>query len=156
MEMKAVASVVIVVIGSVLLGIGAGSIKDSDAEETARDTQVSASAEAGLDVIRIDNDIYERDRKGPVIFSHRKHALDYKILCWDCHHDYDNEGINVWNPWDETLACSECHDPTEAFDDVMKLQTAYHVNCKNCHKAMARDDKKTGPHRKCLTCHEKQ
>ena len=124
-------------------------------DELAAGGSENAKMSQGLDVIVISNDVYDRDRKGPVTFSHRKHAKDYKILCWECHHDYE-EGINTWSPWDGAEKCSECHDPDEKMDEVMKLQTAYHINCKNCHKTMAEKNNKTGPSRRCLTCHEKK
>ncbi|NLA75304.1 MAG: cytochrome c3 family protein, partial [Deltaproteobacteria bacterium] len=63
------------------------------------------------EIIIIENNCYRRDRKGPVRFEHVKHARDYKISCWECHHDYDKDGINAWSPWEESKGCSECHDP---------------------------------------------
>ncbi|MBW2129360.1 MAG: cytochrome c3 family protein [Deltaproteobacteria bacterium] len=140
----------------VLLGL-VGSMRASGEEGVMKDPKAGSEKGKKFDVIVIDNPDYDRDRKGPVIFSHRKHALDYKILCWDCHHEYNSEGVNEWSPWaDETQQCKECHDANEEIDDVMKLQTAYHINCKNCHKTMAKEGKKTGPYRKCLECHEKK
>ena len=44
-----------------------------------------------LDVVIIDNEGYKKDRKGPVEFSHRKHAQDYRVLCWECHHEYKDK-----------------------------------------------------------------
>ncbi|MBN1849525.1 MAG: cytochrome c3 family protein [Deltaproteobacteria bacterium] len=107
-----------------------------------------------LDTITINNPDYEKDRKGPVVFPHRKHALDYKVLCWECHHNYDDKA-NVWSPWDETEKCIACHDPSEADGDIVKLQTAYHLNCKICHterKILQTEDPLA--YRKCTTCHE--
>lgn len=146
MGTKTRVSVVLLAMAIVLVGISVGSIGASSDKK----------GESDLNVIIIDNEDYDRDRKGPVTFTHRKHALDYKIQCWECHHDYNNEGINIWNPWGETLKCKECHDASEAIDKAVKLQTAYHINCKNCHKTMAKENKKTGPYRNCLTCHQKK
>ena len=108
-----------------------------------------------LDIIIINNEGYERDRKGPVTFTHRKHALDYGVSCWKCHHDYE-DGKNLWSPWGETLKCSECHMPSEDVDNVMNLQKAFHERCKNCHRELAKEKKKTGPYRKCYGCHAKK
>lgn len=36
-----------------------------------------------------------KDRKPGVGFTHKKHSVDYKITCTDCHHDY-KDGKNVW------------------------------------------------------------
>jgi hypothetical protein len=107
-----------------------------------------------LDVIVIDNEGYDTDRKGPVIFSHRKHALDYEVSCWECHHEYDGEE-NVWRPWNETLKCSECHMPSMDMEEIVNLQKAYHVNCKNCHEEGAKKKDNPGPYRRCYGCHEK-
>ncbi|MFC1532816.1 cytochrome c3 family protein [Thermodesulfobacteriota bacterium] len=107
-----------------------------------------------LDVIVIDNkDYYEKDRKGPVSFPHKKHAREYKLLCWECHHEYE-DGKNIYSPWGATEKCSECHDPEEKQDDVMKLQTAYHLNCKICHKTLAIFGDEPLVYRKCTKCHE--
>ena len=106
-----------------------------------------------LDTIVIDNDVYEKDRKGPVIFPHKKHARDYKILCWECHHEYD-DGDNIYSPWDTTLACSDCHDPDEKMDTVVKLQTAYHLSCKKCHEERKIYGDEPFAYRKCNRCHE--
>ena len=109
-----------------------------------------------LDDIRIENEGYERDIKGHVPFSHLAHAKDYGISCWNCHHVYE-EGENTWSPWgDPAQKCSTCHDPNEKQGDVDKLQNAYHNNCKDCHKALAAEEKPTGPFRKCNDCHQKE
>jgi hypothetical protein len=114
-------------------------------------TQEKAS---DLDVIVINNEGYDSDRKGPVTFTHRKHALDYKVSCWDCHHEYEG-GKNLWAPWKETLKCSECHMPSMDMEEVMNLQKAYHINCKNCHEERAKENENHGPYRKCYGCHQK-
>ena len=51
--------------------------------------------------------------------------------------------------------CSQCHHPLKKEGNAMKLQTAYHVNCKNCHKTLAECNESAGPYRKCYGCHEK-
>jgi hypothetical protein len=108
-----------------------------------------------LDVIILDTEGYKKDRKGPVEFSHRKHAQDYRVLCWECHHEYKGKE-NVWVPWAETKKCQECHDPVKKEITEIKLQKAYHLNCKGCHKTLAEEDKRTGAYRKCAGCHKKQ
>ncbi|MBN1103223.1 MAG: cytochrome c3 family protein [Deltaproteobacteria bacterium] len=114
----------------------------------------AAGKERGTaDTLILDNKAYKSDRKGPVTFTHRKHAMDYRVSCWDCHHDY-KDGKNLWSPWGETKQCAQCHDPKKSVDKVVNLQKAYHVNCKTCHQNLAAQKKKTGPHRKCLGCHK--
>jgi len=113
------------------------------------------SGSSGQDMIRIENKGYKKDRKGAVEFSHTKHARDYKVSCWDCHHVFDGDA-NVWSPLGRTARCSQCHHPLKKEGTAMKLQTAYHVNCKNCHKALAECGESTGPYRKCYGCHERE
>jgi hypothetical protein len=123
---------------------------------------VAAAAEAkepasssDPDVIVIDNKDYKSKRRGPVAFSHLKHAKDYKISCWDCHHEFE-DNVNVWVPWSETAKCADCHDPGKGEDRMVGLQKAYHVNCKTCHQELADRKKKAGPYKGCFGCHEKE
>ena len=124
--------------------------------------QNDTEAEEGFTISEDFNDIvlnnsgYKKDRRGPVKLSHTKHALEYGVSCWDCHHEYTDDKINTWSPLSDTYACIECHDPLEVQDNAMRLQTAYHMNCKGCHKELAVKHEKTGAYRKCLKCHEKK
>ena len=141
-----------------------------------------------MEVITIDNKGYKKDRKGPVKFEHIKHARDYKISCWECHHDYNKdssnnwivpkpqvaqetqdvegndtgtakekeaqENLNIWTPWGKTKKCSECHDPNEKKDNVIRLQAAYHKNCKGCHEERRIYKNDYLAYRNCTKCHE--
>ena len=108
------------------------------------------------DEVKIENKGYQKDKKGQVKFSHKKHHDDYKVACTECHHDY-KDGKNVWKDADPVKKCSECHDPLKKKDKVMKLQNAYHRNCKNCHKAHVKDNPKSeAPYKKCTKCHLKK
>ncbi|NLD38503.1 MAG: cytochrome c3 family protein [Desulfatiglans sp.] len=119
-----------------------------DKKEPEELTQIKESHE----IIIIDNNGYRTDRKGPSRFEHVKHARDYKISCWECHHDY-KDGKNIWSPWGEIKKCSDCHDPLEKIENRPGLQAAYHKNCKVCHneKRIFKDDNLA--YRKCTTCH---
>jgi len=108
-----------------------------------------------LNNIILDNAGYKKNRQGPVKLSHTKHVLDYGVSCWDCHHEYDDDKNNKWSPLGTTQKCNECHDPQKAQDKAMKLQTAFHMNCKGCHKELAEKNEKAGAFKKCLKCHEK-
>ena len=130
-----------------------GKPAEAVADDSEKDVAVDESDEAN--VIVIDNEDYKKNRQGRVIFTHTKHARDYNVSCWECHHEYD-EKINLWTPLSDTMNCLECHDPIEKQDEAVRLQTAYHLNCKGCHKKLAQEKKKTGPYRKCLKCHEKK
>lgn len=100
---------------------------------------------------------YSKDKKGPVKFSHNKHHVDYKIACTECHHEAKDGKQVAWKDGDPVQKCSACHNPEKGEKgDPMKLQNAFHKNCKNCHKALEKEGKKTGPFKKCNDCHEKK
>ena len=106
------------------------------------------------DEILIQNEGYKKDKKGPVKLSHKKHSVDYKIACNECHHEY-KDGKNVWKEGQPVKKCSACHDPKKKQGKTKKLQNAYHKNCKTCHKAAAKEGKKA-PFKKCNNCHGKK
>lgn len=85
------------------------------------------------------------DHYGPVRFMHTKHASDIQD-CAVCHH---------FRPTDpeakETVRCSACHQESFRADhpDRIGLKAAYHQQCMDCHRAMAK-----GPV-DCTGCHQK-
>ena len=105
----------------------------------------------------IENEGYAKDKKGPVKLSHNKHVTDYKAVCTECHHEYNDKGENQWKEGKPVKKCSACHDLKEKKGKVMKLQNAFHRNCKDCHKAYLKDhaDSKA-PYKKCTQCHQKK
>ena len=108
------------------------------------------------DEVIIKNTGYAKDKKGPVKLSHKKHAVDHKLACTECHHEY-KDGKNVYKEGAPVKKCSACHNPLKKQAKVQKLQNAYHKNCKNCHKALVKAGKsKTAPFKKCNQCHEKK
>lgn len=107
------------------------------------------------DEIMLENAGYAKDTKGPVKFSHKKHSADYKAACTECHHVF-KDGKNVWKEGDKVQKCSACHDPEKQEGKVLKLQNAFHKNCKDCHKALSEAGKPAGPFKKCNDCHQKK
>lgn len=107
----------------------------------------------------IKSSLFKERKKNHIEFSHKKHNVDYKIGCAECHHIY-KDGKNVFKEGDAVQKCESCHDVVkqkkECTDDEKKrhLQTAFHDNCKDCHKKMTKEGKDTGPV-KCLECHPK-
>lgn len=106
------------------------------------------------DEITISNEGYKTDKKGPVKFFHKKHHVEYKVACTECHHIY-KDGKNVLKEGDPIKKCSECHSPLKKEGNVLKLNLAYHKNCKNCHKKAA-EEGKNAPFKKCNDCHQKK
>ncbi len=121
---------------------------------TAADKATTKCADVPDEIV-IQNKGYTKDKKGPVKFSHKKHHEDYKLACTACHHTF-KDGKNVWKEGDPVKKCSQCHDPVKKQGKVSKLASAYHKNCKDCHKELAKAGKKTGPYKKCNKCHEKK
>jgi hypothetical protein len=106
------------------------------------------------DEILIKDDAFEKHKKGPVKLTHKKHNVDYKIACTDCHHVY-KEGKNIYKEGDPVQRCSACHDVKESEGEKKKLMLAFHKNCQGCHRELKKANKKTGP-TKCNDCHEKK
>ena len=105
--------------------------------------------------IRINNEGYRHDKKGPVWFTHLVHAEDYGFDCRECHHDYQ-DGKNVWEDGDPVEGCVSCHDPRLSDGNMRRLQSAYHGNCRRCHREMAkRGESEDAPYGRCYLCHEK-
>ena len=123
-------------------------------------TLIAAEQEQAIpDKLELENKGYKKDKKRPVLFSHKKHetAKDkegYGVACTDCHHVY-TDGKNVWKKGDHVDKCIKCHDPKKSTEEngvkVIKLQNAFHKNCKTCHKK-----EKKGPFKKCNECHVKK
>ncbi len=115
------------------------------------------------DVITIKSSIYEKHRKSPVEFTHKKHAEDYKIACTECHHVY-KDGKNVWKEGDPVQKCEECHnDPTTKGlkklppeQQKRNLELAFHNNCVGCHKKLKKENKDTKAPTTCKQCHPKK
>lgn len=78
-------------------------------------------------------------------FSHKKHNVDYKVACTECHHVYQ-EGKNVWKEGDPVKRCDECHNIVDLTKktDPMSLYAAFHNNCVGCHKEQMKEWKATG------------
>jgi hypothetical protein len=110
-----------------------------------------AEASGSDDEIIIENQGYVNDKRKPVKLSHKKHSEEYGIACDSCHHLYQ-EGTNVWEEGDSAQKCAACHDPVEDQGNVMKLQSAFHKNCRDCHKEMSQEGR-NAPYKKCTDCH---
>jgi hypothetical protein len=132
----------------------AGQDNAAVSQETGTTTGLTGAQPAvqGIaDVIMIDNQGYESDNKGPVKFSHLKHSKEYRASCVECHHLYQ-DGKNIWKEGDHVNKCVACHDPAEEKEKAVKLQSAFHNNCRDCH-TKASQEGKNAPYKKCSECH---
>lgn len=123
---------------------------------------LSGAAFAGdaADEMKMQSPVFESHTKGLVVFTHKKHAEDYKIACQDCHHVYEG-GKNVWKEGDAVQKCAACHKEAKApaGDKTPKAEKikiyyydAIHANCSGCHKDLKKAGKPTGP-TSCKDCH---
>jgi hypothetical protein len=119
-------------------------------------TLTAAEKQSVPEEIVIENESYKSDKKGPVRFSHLDHSESYDVACTECHHDYQ-DGKNVWKEGAPIKKCFVCHNPLKSEEKVKKLKLAFHRNCKNCHKDLAKKGiSKDAPYKKCNDCHEKR
>ncbi len=75
--------------------------------------------------------------KSPVAFDHKAHTK--AAGCKTCHHE-------------DQSACSECHEKTAG--DAPSLKSAYHDNCKGCHKRLVKENPESLAPTKCAGCHK--
>ena len=123
------------------------------------------------DDIKMENKAYSKHTKGIVMFSHKKHAEDYKVGCGECHHDDKNKPLDTLKAGDDVQNCMECHKKpafmkgkkAKGLSKAQKLEyhaNAIHDNCKGCHKEFNKEkglkskDKGAAP-TSCKTCHPK-
>jgi len=78
-------------------------------------------------------------------FNHKKHNVDYKVACTNCHHKYEGKK-NVWKEGDPVKKCDGCHNIVDLTKktDPMSLYAAFHNNCVGCHKEHMKEWKATG------------
>jgi hypothetical protein len=119
------------------------------------------------DSMTMESKVFKKHKKALVTLSHKKHNVDYKIGCADCHHVY-KDGKNVWKEGDEVKKCDACHTEAKApkakegepkLSKAEKIKKYYysaiHENCAGCHKANKKAGKeKPGP-TACKECHPK-
>jgi hypothetical protein len=127
---------------------------------------VATGLQAGTkvaDTFKMESKEYKSHKKGIVEFSHKKHNVDYKISCGECHHDKDNKPLTL-KMGDDVQRCVECHTKLKKSKEDKKNinvhQNALHENCKSCHKKVnikAGDPKgRKGPApNSCTKCHPK-
>ena len=154
---RLIISIVVVIV----VGVGAMiavELSGGDLEKLAIASNGNGDVEnmEEFDRITLHGLTYEKERQGPVGFSHKKHALDYELNCWECHHDYKvakDKKKNIWSPWAETEKCDACHDPIEKKDGAMNLMAAFHLNCKTCHEEKKIYRGEPGAYKDCGKCH---
>ncbi|MCK5096796.1 MAG: cytochrome c3 family protein [Desulfobacteraceae bacterium] len=116
----------------------------------------------------MDNPAYSTHKKSIVLFTHKKHAEEYKIGCGECHHDKDGTPLNDLKENDDAENCIACHTkpgqaprPKDKTKLSLKEKLEYHAeaiheNCIKCHKEYnKKNDTKAAPS-SCSKCHPKR
>jgi hypothetical protein len=97
---------------------------------------------------------------GGVTFTHKKHAVQYKIDCVRCHHDLEPGETDV------DTNCRDCHEEEgfPRFEEAARLSDdekmayhliALHTLCLDCHIETPRKDGQRRPPISCTRCHLK-
>ena len=103
-------------------------------------------AVAQEDMVVVDGDSFENQRRPPAIFRHDDHNEIAEIEeCNECHHVYEN-GERLADESSEDQMCADCHTEKTSGNQP-GLRKAFHLNCKGCHQT-----KKKGPVM-CGECH---
>jgi len=98
------------------------------------------------DMVVVEGDSFEDQRRPPSVFRHDSHNETAGIEeCNECHHVYEN-GERLADESSEDQRCSDCHTE-KASGRQPGLRKAFHLNCKGCHQT-----KKQGPVM-CGECH---
>ncbi len=131
------------------------------------------AANKAADEIKMENPAYAKHKKGIVMFTHKKHAVDYaaanpdlyKNKCGECHHDKDNKPLSALKDGDAVENCLACHKITTPKPKGKKLKKkeklqyhaeAIHMNCKGCHKAFNKAKGSKAAPTTCAKCHPKK
>ena len=119
-----------------------------------------------LEIITIENTGYDKDRKGPAEFEHVKHAREYQISCWDCHHEYkDDQQIEQPTETAKSEQGEKTVQDEEPKEPKPKHLTDQNIwspwgktkKCSECHDPKEKKDDvimlQAAYHRNCKTCH---
>lgn len=108
-----------------------------------------------------------KHKKSLSTFTHKKHAVDYKITCGECHHNDKGEPLNDLKDGDDVQKCIDCHKkPGEIKGKKAKglskkekrefHANAVHDNCLGCHRKFNKEKKTKAAPVKCTQCHPKK
>ncbi len=153
------------------------SVIKAPEKEKLEDSAELVEIEDQEGIIRMENPAYSEHLKSIVLFSHKKHYSEYKIVCGECHHDKNGKPLENLKEGDEVDDCIDCHKiPSEMSkaekkeikslpeEDQLKRKLEYHAeaihkNCRNCHKAWNKENNKSskeGAPTSCTQCHPKE
>jgi len=132
-------------------------------DEKPKETTSGGSSSKVADVIKMENKAYSKHKKGIVLFTHKKHTVDYKIGCGECHHDGSGTPLNDLKIDDDVENCIACHsEPGQKRGKASKEEKleyhaeAIHMNCILCHKKYNKKNKTKAAPQSCSKCHPKK
>jgi len=136
--------------------------KDENNAQKSSAAPASASTEIA-DVVEMNHHAYAKHSKGIVHFSHKKHNVEYKLGCGECHHDDKGHALANLKMGDPAKDCIVCHNKTgkaaKGLKGAEKLKyhkNAIHNNCVGCHKAYNKKKKTKAAPSSCGKCHPKK
>ncbi|SDT84954.1 cytochrome c3 family protein [Desulfobacula phenolica] len=144
------------------------AIQEKTDSETIKPEIVESGTESNIDIISMNNPLYEKHTKGIVQFTHKQHVEKYLIACGSCHHDETGNPL-VLKATDIPQGCIDCHPGTKKIkgEKLAKKEKiaryhfeALHANCIGCHRDYNKE--KGDPKGKvpapvsCTKCHPKQ
>jgi len=120
-------------------------------------------------VVKMENKAYEKHKKSIVMFSHEKHAKEYKAGCGECHHDAEGKPLSALKMGDEVQNCIACHKKPGRAPKAKKGEAklpkkekmayhaeAIHLNCIACHKKANKASGTKAAPTSCAKCHPKK
>ncbi len=118
------------------------------------------AAQQAPDEITIKPALWPSLTKTAVVFSHKKHAQEYKVACNQCHHIY-KDGKNTWKEGDAVEKCDKCHTDATIQGEAklppdqkkLNLKLAFHNNCTPCHKKLKAEKPESKAPTTCAGCH---
>ncbi|MCF6248432.1 MAG: cytochrome c family protein [Desulfobacula sp.] len=149
-------------------GVKAQTVSKPHVDTSLENKNNVESKARDIDIIVMNNPLYDKHKKGIVQFAHKAHIETYAIGCGECHHDDAGKPLDL-SPGDDAQGCIECHKGTkkpkgEKLDKKTRIMTyhfeALHANCISCHKTFnieKGDPKGKGPApTSCTKCHPKK
>lgn len=123
--------------------------------------ETSSAQETGLPGVMVMHADYPHT-KTLVTFPHKKHAIDYKVTCGQCHHDDAGDPRTDLNMGDSVESCIDCHaEPGQSPRGAKLSKTdrleyhadVLHDNCRGCHKQHKKEGGSGAAPTACSKCH---
>ena len=137
-------------------------VTESTGPETEAIGEGSADASPPAEFTLV-SELWETHTKNAPLLTHEKHIKVHEIACSECHHVYE-QGENIWKQGMPVKKCETCHDePTIKNEKKLppdeqkkNLKSAFHGNCRGCHKLLKKANPESQAPVTCSQCHPKK